>query len=327
MGTKEQVLALLEQHRGACLSGAEIAGRLHLSRNAVWKAVNDLRKAGYQIEAATNRGYCLTDANDILSVQGILPLLCENARAFADSVIYEKESRSTNRTAKALALDGAAHGTTVLADSQSSGRGRYSRSFFSPPGGLYLSIILHPERLHFSQITAVTAFAAVAVCEAIEAVTGRAPAIKWVNDLFLGGKKVCGILTEAVTDFESGSHSWVVVGIGINVHAKQADFPPELRETATSLYPDTLPESGIRNRLAAEIINRLAGFDTPPDEKEIFAEYRKRLMMLGKQVTVIRGDETYCAVAEDIDETGRLMLRTPDGQRQILSSGEIRILT
>lgn len=320
------MLELLEQHRGDCLSGAEIAERLHVSRNAVWKAVNELRGAGYQIEAATNRGYCLSDRNDILSIQGIRPLLKENARAFADFMVYEAETDSTNRTAKALALDGAAHGTAVLADSQTGGRGRYSRSFFSPPGGLYLSIILHPERLRFSQITAVTAFAAVAVCEAIAAVTGMQPEIKWVNDIFLRGKKVCGILTEAVTDFESGCHSWIVVGIGINVLAKTSDFPPELRDIASSLFPDGTSPAGIRNRLAAEIINRLAGFDTPPDEHEIFAAYRKRLMMLGKTVTVIRGNETERALAEDIDDAGHLIVYTADGQRKVLSSGEIRIL-
>lgn len=321
--TKDRVLALLEAHRGTYISGAQIAASLAVSRNAVWKAINALRQGGYRIDAVTNQGYCLAAENDVLSVQGILPLLGENSRGYADLLRLLDAPDSTNRAAKELALAGAPHGTVLLADSQSNGHGRFTRSFFSPRGGLYMSVILHPERLHFAHITAVTAFAAVAVCEAIEAVTGEETEIKWVNDILIGGKKVCGILTEAVTDFESGSLGWIVLGIGINVQAKQADFPNELREAAASVGANA-PANGLRNRLAAEIIDRVLGWTEPPQEAELFRRYRKRLRMLGEQVTVVQGETSYPARAVGLDDAGHLIVENADGVQQILTSGEVR---
>lgn len=324
MTTKERVLALLEAHRGESLSGEQLAAALSVSRNAVWKAVTDLRAAGYRIDAVTNKGYCLSEENDMLSVQGITPLLSETARPFAQDLHVHDELASTNQTAKELALAGAAHGTAVIAARQSQGRGRYTRSFFSPPGGLYMSIVLHPDKLQFAHITTVTAFAAVAVCEAIEAVSGRKPGIKWVNDIFLDGKKVCGILTEAVTDFESGCLGWIVVGIGINVTTREEDFPPELHGIAGSVFGGPAP--GSRNRLAAELMNRIPGCAPMLTEAEVIARYRSRLMMLGKTVTVVQSDGTeYSALAADIDEAGHLIAETASGERRVLSSGEIRI--
>ena len=325
MATKERVLAALEAHRGEPVSGEQLAEALSLSRNAVWKAVNELRRSGYRITAATNRGYCLAEDNDILSAEGIAPLLSPTAKPFAGLVHFYPTLTSTNLTAKELALAGAPHGTTVIAETQTGGRGRYTRSFFSPKGGLYISIILHPDRLHFSEITSVTAFSAVAVCDAIQAVSGRIPQIKWVNDVFLDGRKVCGILTEGVTDLETGSLGWIVVGIGINAVGKQTDFPPELREIVTTVFEEA-PASGIRCRLAAELINRIAGCDPMPKESALYENYRKRLMMLGQTVTVVQGERTYPALAVDIDNAGHLILQTADGKQTALSSGEIRIL-
>ena len=324
MSTKNRILELLEQHRGESISGEHLAGILGLSRNTVWKAVKELQKDGYNIVAVTNKGYCLSEENDIISIPGIKPFLSEKSQPFADKIQIYKSLESTNKTAKEMAVTGAEHGTVIISYCQTMGRGRYSRNFFSPYGGLYMSIILRPEVLRFEHQTSVTAFAAVSVCEAIESISQKAPKIKWVNDIFIDEKKVCGILTEAVTDFESGGLEWVVLGIGINVYTRTEDFPDELQSLATSIYPDAKTPC-VRNKLSAEIINRILGFDTYPSEAEIFEKYKKRLMMLGKEVTVIQNKTEYRATAIDVDFVGRLIVKNENGEIITLSSGEIRI--
>lgn len=280
MSTKNRILELFEQRRGESISGEHLAGILGVSRNAVWKAVKELQRDGYSIVAVTNKGYCLSDENDIVSIAGIKPFLSPQSQLFADKIQIYKSLESTNKTAKEMAVAGAEHGTVIISDCQTMGQGRYSRSFFSPSGGLYMSLILRPQVLHFENPTFVTAFAAVSVCEAIESISKKVPKIKWVNDIFIDGKKVCGILTEAVTDFESGGLDWVALGIGINVYTRTEEFPSELQSIATSIYPDK-NIAGVRNKLSAEIINRILGFETTPDEVEIFEKYKKRLMILG----------------------------------------------
>ena len=324
MSTKNRILELLEQQRGESISGEHLAGLLSISRNAVWKAVKELQKDGYNIVAVTNKGYCLSDENDIVSIPGIKPFLSPQSQLYANKIHIYKSLESTNKTAKEMAVAGAEHGTVIISDCQTMGRGRYSRNFFSPSGGLYISIVLRPEVLHFENPTAVTAFAAVSVCEAIESISQKAPQIKWVNDVFIDGKKVCGILTEAVTDFESGGLEWVVLGIGINVYIRTEDFPDDLQHSATSIYPDeNMP--GVRNKLSAEIINRILGFETLPIEKEIFEKYKKRLMVLGKEITVIQNQMEYKATAIDVDSAGHLIVKNENGEIITVSSGEIRI--
>lgn len=324
MSTKDSILELLERHRGENISGERIAGILSVSRNAVWKSIKELQKDGYDIVAVTNKGYCLSDENDIISVPGIKPFLSEACRPCAEKIRIYRSLESTNKTAKEMAVSGAEHGTVIISDCQTGGKGRYARKFFSPSGGLYMSIILRPEALRFSNPTAVTAFAAVSVCESIECVFRKTPEIKWVNDIFIGGKKVCGILTEAVTDFESGCLEWVVIGIGINVRIRTEDFPPELRGSAASLCPDEkIP--GARNRLSAEIINRILGLKAPPDEAAILEKYKNRLMILGKPVTVIQNSEEFRATVAGIDSAAHLIVKKENGETVSLTSGEIRI--
>ena len=325
MSTKNRILELLEQQRGESISGEHLAGVLGISRNAVWKAIKELQKDGYHIVAVTNKGYCLSAENDIISIPGIKPFLSERSQFYANKIQVHKSLESTNKTAKEMAVAGAEHGTIIISDCQTMGRGRYSRNFFSPSGGgLYMSMVLRPEAMHFKNPTSVTAFAAVSVCEAIESISTKVPRIKWVNDIFIDGKKVCGILTEAVTDFESGGLDWVVLGIGINVHTRTEDFPCDLQSIATSIYPDE-KMSGVRNRLSAEIINRIFGFETLPSETEIFEKYKKRLMVLGKKITVIQNQVEYKATAIDVDSVGHLVVKNESGERITLSSGEIRI--
>jgi len=231
---------------------------------------------------------------------------------------------STNREAKRQAAEGAAHGTVILADSQSDGVGRHNRPFFSPPGvGIYMSFILSRSVMGYDSPTIITSYAAVRVCEAIEKVYNVKPSIKWVNDIYLNGKKICGILAEGVSDPENPGVAAVILGIGVNVSTKPADFPEGLRGRAGSLYPNGDPPVS-RNVLAAEIINSVLSPDMP-DETEIFKRYRARLFMLGAGVTVIQGSERFKATTLDIDNHGRLLVRLETGEVRALIWGDIEL--
>lgn len=315
---KQTILRLLEQNRGVSLSGEQIAQELNISRAAVWKAVNQLKKEGYRIEAVQNRGYRLDPDTDLLSAESIRARL-----PFDLPLFLERSLPSTNQAAKKLAIDGAAHGTTVLAGEQTEGRGRLGRSFFSPAGsGLYMSVLLRPT-IGSADAVLVTIAAAVAVCQAVEETTGIQLGIKWVNDLLLGKKKVGGILTEGITAFESGAIEAVVVGVGLNL--TDAPFPPELNEIACSLFGSNRP-SVTRNELAAAILCRLFLFAEDFPSRSFLAEYRRRSTALGKQVEIFgQGASPHTALAVSIADDGGLTVRHPDGREETLRSGEISI--
>jgi BirA family biotin operon repressor/biotin-[acetyl-CoA-carboxylase] ligase len=315
VSTKKNLLALLEENRGKNISGEFIAGQLNVSRTAIWKAVKELEKDGYKIKAATKTGYCLSNENDILSVQGMRKFLNDKN---AKILIYPSLD-STMTMAKQLAIADAEHGTVVIANHQTAGKGRYGRSFFSPPGqGVYMSFILHPAKIWLQTPTLITAFAGVAVCEAVEAVSGKISGIKWVNDVFLNGKKICGILTEAITDYESGEISWLVSGIGVN-------FTTPETHIIGSVFANEKPPT-TRNHLAAEIINRMSSLNDPTgDEKILLEKYKSSLMMLGKKI-IVSGAQSYEATALDIDDAGRLIVKkSPNGEIISLSSGEVSV--
>jgi len=320
MKTKDCVLALLEKNRGQMISGEAIGERLNISRAAVWKAINTLKKEGYRIEAVTNNGYCLSADNDILSVAGMLPFL--KSKEYGDGIQVHQKVDSTNTIAKELAAKGAAHGTVIMADEQSAGRGRYGRSFFSPPGhGIYMSFVLDPVKLGVDTPGLITTYAAEVVCEAIEAVCGKSPKVKWVNDLFLRERKICGISAEAVVSLESGALQWIVVGIGLNFTLSDS-LPAELRTIVGAVFEEEPPHT-TRNRLAAEVVNRLLA--PPYSQAEIIERYRQRLFILGRKIRVEGAVEPYEATALDIDEMGRLLVRNKAGETVVLSAGEISV--
>lgn len=321
MSTKNKILELLEKNRGKNLSGEEIAKQLEISRAAVWKNIKVLEKDGYNIKAVTNHGYSLTDDNNILSVQGLLPYLSDETLSDKIHVFHSLES--TNKTAKEMAINGHEHGTVIISDAQTSGKGRYGRSFYSPPGsGIYMSLILRAEFLELPTLTLITAATAVAVCRAIESVTGKDTKIKWVNDIVLNNKKISGILTEAISDFESGSIDWIVIGIGINVNT--IEFPDELNNIAGSLYSSG-SNGAIRNHLAAEIMNIILSSNEWLKDPQVYAEYKARQLLLGNKVTVIQQKETFEAIAVDIDEMCNLIVEKEDGNLIALSTGEVSI--
>jgi len=228
---------------------------------------------------------------------------------------------STNTRAKQLAAQGAPHGYLVCADSQSGGRGRFGRAFFSPEhSGIYITYILRPK-LPAERAVMITSMAAVAVARAIEALADVDVKIKWVNDLYINDRKACGILCEASMDFESGQLEYVVLGIGVNV--ARMEFPPELREIATSVENECGGHVS-RNRLIAEISNQLEALYPQLETGEFMGESRRRSNVIGRDVTVLRGDERYEARVVDIDGQGRLVIRTANGISRV-GAGEISL--
>ena len=237
--TKEDLLTLLWQNADAYISGEELARRLSVSRTAVWKAIGQLREAGYNIESVSNRGYRLLSESDVLSEEGIRRHLKHQE---LELQVY-KTITSTNTVLKALAAEGAPAGLALIAGEQTAGRGRMGRSFYSPAdSGLYLSLLLRPN-VSAVEATRLTACAAVAVAETIEELSGRPAQIKWVNDIFVDGRKVCGILTEASVDCENGMMHYVIIGLGVNTRVPAGDFPEELKGIAGAAFDaNSIPE-------------------------------------------------------------------------------------
>ena len=322
MTTKERILAALDEARGGFLSGEELSERLGITRAAVWKAIKVLQGEGYSIDAVTNRGYSLSENADILSEACIEGLLKAELPITLD---VRREVTSTNTLLKELAASGAPEGTVLAASSQTLGRGRVGRSFFSPPGsGLYISILLRPE-FDMEEAAMLTTAAAAATAMACERLSGRETGIKWVNDVWLGSKKLSGILTEASVSVENGGLDYVIVGIGVNVYEPEGGFPEELGSVAAALFPAGADSKNARSRLAAEILNIFTHFYAHMASREYFAEYKKRLFILGKDIVILRGGDAIPAKALDIDNDCHLLVRYPDGRQEYLSSGEISI--
>ena len=319
--TKDRVLDFLWSHADESISGEELAARLDLSRTAVWKAVDQLRNEGYLIESAPRRGYRLLSKSDVLSEAGIRKYLnCPELRlrCFA-------EIGSTNTALKELANRGEAAGLALVAGRQTAGRGRMGRSFFSPEdSGVYLSLLLRPS-LPASEATAITACAAVAVAETLEELSGRKAEIKWVNDLLMAGKKVCGILTEASLDCENGQLSYAVVGIGVNALEPEGGFPEELRDIAGAVFPErSLPE--LRCRLAAGILDRLWLYCGGDGLQDCFAGYHDRSLVLGREVELLSpGKDPEPALVLDLERDYSLRVRLADGEERKVLSGEVRV--
>ena len=310
ISTRQALLQALSSAGGRYISGQQLAGALGVSRAAVHKAAAALTAQGYALEAAPRRGYRLAGGD---------PFCAEAVGSYPAPVYLYDTLESSNRTAKLLALDGAPHGTLVLTAHQSAGRGRLGRRFESPAGkGVYCSVLLRPEMPAASAQTA-TIRAAVAVCRAVQALCGLELAIKWVNDLYYQGKKVCGILTEAGTDLESGQLEWLVVGIGLNLTSTAADWPPALAAKAGSLYPGG-PAPVSRAALAGAIARELRALCAGGDCLE---EYRARCFVPGHWVTVCAETETYAARALAIDDEGRLVIRRENGREEALRCGEV----
>ncbi len=235
-------------------------------------------------------------------------------------IITVRETSSTNDELKRLALSGEKNTVLFIAESQTAGRGRKGRSFFSPKNtGIYMSLLLHPD-LSPEECTLITPLCAVAVAEAIENVTDIKADIKWVNDIFVGGKKVAGILTEG--SFTQRGADYIIAGIGINLAMPEEGFPEEIRDIAGSL---TEKADSLREMLIAETVNRFMYHLSRIKSRDFIPLYRDRLFFLGNEITVLSLDGNYRATAVDIDSYCRLIVKTEDGEIKILGSGEISV--
>ena len=310
MGRKEAVLARLRQTGDGTVSGQELARELGITRTAVWKIVRGLQREGYRIAAVPNRGYRLEGDLDRLSaemLQAALPELVVSVLQTVDS---------TNTEAKRRIVAGENRPMLIAAEAQTGGRGRQGKSFYSPEGtGIYMTLVVHPN-VPVTDAVSVTTRASVAVCRAIRNLTAAKPEIKWVNDLYLADKKICGILVEAVSDFETGITKSLVIGVGVNI--RTVEFPAEL--AAASLHPDGVS----RNDLIAEIVRQLLRETADLRDRSYLEDYRRWSLVIGKPIHYWKNDDRREAVAIGIDDNGGLVIEE-NGQRTTLQSGEISV--
>lgn len=322
MTTKEKVLELFEKNKGIYFSGEELAKQLNVSRASVWKAVTGLRKDGYAIDAVTNKGYCLSEKGDILSAQGIMKYLPSEYQNM--DIRVERETESTNAAVREYAEQGMQEGFLLVAGEQTKGRGRYGRTFFSPQGtGVYFSLLLRPKGVLAQQGTGLTAMAAVAMCEAVKELSGKPTGIKWVNDIYVNGKKVCGILTEASMGLESGRLDYVILGVGVNVYPPETGFPESLVDKAGVVFDEM--QDDMKNRLIALFLENFGAYYLKQSEKSYIEKYKEYSLVTGKQIQVLSEYGKREAYVLGIDDDCRLLVEYENGERATLSCGEISI--
>lgn len=327
MTVKDSVFSVLQNSKtdDGFVSGQELAESCGVTRTSVWKAINALRSEGAQIEAVTNRGYRLV-SNDVYNASEIQRHISDKSV----KIKFFEELDSTNTQAKRDLAEKDAkslHKTVYVAARQTAGRGRLGRQFYSPEeSGIYFSIVFANGNITAPAV--ITASAGVAVSRALEKIYGVDAKIKWVNDVFVGGKKVCGILTEGVANLETRVIEAAVVGIGINIVTNK-NQPEELKDIAGSLI------SSFKNRrqseLCAEVVNEfLAIMDGGQEEiKKSMQEYKDRSFLIGREIEISpvinSEDKNYKCVVQDITEDAKLVVRLKNGEIKALDSGEISI--
>lgn len=317
---QDELLGILTENRGQLVTGGELSRRLGVSRTAVWKAIHALQEDGNEIETVPNSGYRISENSDGLSLSAIQSMLGTNC--FGRSMKLLKSVDSTNTYIKSAFSAGMAEGYTVIAKEQTGGRGRLGRSFHSPRDeGLYLSVLIKPT-IQITKLPFLTICAAVAVCRALEESCGIDAEIKWVNDIFVGGKKLSGILTEASFCAELQSVEYAVVGVGVNM----AGVPEQVADIATSVYDHTSAR-GLRCRLAAGILNQMErlyiDYTQNAAQDRILSEYTQRIFIVGRQVGIENLGKRFDATVLGIDDDGALIIEDAAGQVHHISSGEV----
>ena len=318
---KEQILQVLRQKDGF-VSGQALCEHLGVSRTAVWKCINTLKKDGYEIESVTRKGYRLLQSPDLLKEEVVRQYLPEEF--WPGPVFCVPSVDSTNEEAKRQAMRGIGDGALFVTEEQTAGKGRRGRVWSSPAGqDIFCSMLLRPslppERA--SMLTLVTALAAAA---AFEKHGGAGCQIKWPNDVVWHGKKLCGILTEM--GLEMDEISYVVVGVGFNINRE--DFPEEIAAMATSLYRET----GQRTVRAAFLADFLREFQERYDiflKEQSFEpfvkEYASKLVNVGREVRLIRRGQGLIRRAVGVNERGELLVQDADGQTECICSGEVSV--
>lgn len=318
---KEEILRLLRSADGY-ISGQELCNRFGVSRTAVWKVINQLKEAGYEIEAQQNKGYRLMAAPDLMTEAEIKSLM--HTEWVAKEVLYFDTIDSTNTKAQELAEKGYPSGTLVVADKQESGKGRRGRSWVSPSGtGIFMTLMIKPD-INPNNASMLTLVAALAVAKAITSVTGEEAMIKWPNDIVVNGKKVCGILTEMNAQFDYINN--IVVGVGINVHNES--FPEEISQMASSLMIEAGGKRFHRAQIIAETMLYFEQYyDTflkTQDLSALVREYDELLVNRNKSVRVLDPKEPFDGKAMGITPKGELIVDTWES-RKLVSSGEVSV--
>jgi BirA family biotin operon repressor/biotin-[acetyl-CoA-carboxylase] ligase len=324
MTTDAQILAALRSVNEGGVSGAELSQKLGISRAAIWARIEELRQAGYDIEATPHLGYRLVSSPDALHADDLLARLGKTKVIGRDIRVFE-ETTSTNDVVEKLARDQVKEGVVVFAESQTKGRGRLGRKWISPARkGLWFSVLLRPD-LRPQEATQLTVASATALRRAIESATGVKAKIKWPNDILIGGKKVAGILTELSAELDRVKH--LIVGIGVDVNLSAAEFSPDLRKLATSLKIET-GRAVSRADLAVVILRELdhdytrltgGGFEAIADEWE------EHCGTMGQSVAIQIGERRIHGRAESLDDDGALLLRTEHGTLERVIGGDVSL--
>ena len=320
---KTEILKLLRESKDY-VSGQQLCETFGVSRTAVWKVMNQLKEEGYEVEAVRNRGYRIVGSADVMTQEELESLLDGRTKWAGQHVVYSDEIDSTNIKAKQLGEEGASHGTLVVADMQTAGRGRRGRGWDSPSGSsIYMSIMLRPK---FPPVKApmLTIVMAYSVARALRTCTGLDVQIKWPNDIILNGKKIVGILTEMSTEIDYINH--VVIGVGINVNL--AEIQEELKDKATSLYLET-GKIYDRNRLIGLVMGKFEKnyekFVQTCDLSLMIDDYNMMLANKCQPVRILDKLDPYEGVALGIDREGELLVRVADGRIRKVCSGEVSV--
>lgn len=318
---KSEILRLLKEN-DTYISGQQLCEQFQVSRTAIWKVIDQLKKEGYQIEAVRNKGYRLIESPDVMSKAEIDSLVDTNWAG--KNVIYYDETDSTNNRAKEAGNNKEPHGTLFVADMQMAGKGRRGRVWKSPSGSsIYMTILLYPD-IPPVKAPQLTLIMAIAVAEGIREVTGLETKIKWPNDIVVNGKKICGILTEMSTEIDYINH--VVIGIGINVNMES--FPEDIAKTATSLRIEAGKEFRRFELIAAIMEHFEKAYEAVCEAgslEPIMEDYNRLLVNCGRRVRVLEPEHEYDALALGIDKTGELQVECEDGSRKSVFAGEVSV--
>lgn len=318
---KSEILRLLKEN-DTYISGQQLCEQFQVSRTAIWKVIDQLKKEGYQIEAVRNKGYRLIESPDVMSKAEIDSLV--DTKWAGKNVIYYDETDSTNNRAKEAGNNKEPHGTLFVADMQMAGKGRRGRVWKSPSGSsIYMTILLYPD-IPPVKAPQLTLIMAIAVAEGIREVTGLETKIKWPNDIVVNGKKICGILTEMSTEIDYINH--VVIGIGINVNMES--FPEDIAKTATSLRIEAGKEFRRFELIAAIMEYFEKAYEAVCEAgslEPIMEDYNRLLVNCGRRVRVLEPEHEYDALALGIDKTGELQVECEDGSRKSVFAGEVSV--
>ncbi len=325
MAAKDRLLASLKKERDNWVSGESLGRKMGMTRSAIWKHINTLKKEGYAIESSRRKGYSLRDVPEILLKSEIREGL--NTRIIGQREVYHQDiDDSTNIRAKHLAEKGSAEGTLVIAETQQLGKGRRGRHWFSPEGkGIYVSIILRPV-LPPSESPKLTLMTAVAAAEALISSTSLDIRIKWPNDIMVRGRKLAGILTEVSTEMDK--IEYVIIGLGLNVNIPHDLFPSDISDTATSIMLETgRPFSRIRIlKFYLEWFERYYKLFSKSGFAPVLKRWKELSDIIGRRVRIDAVHQSHKGEVLDVDEDGVLVLRDSAGMLHRIFSGDVTLL-